>query len=299
MKSTLNWRGSFVALVTPFTKKGRIDSRSLQALVRFHIEEGTNGIVVCGTTGEASTLSHSEHIDVIKITVEAVEDNIPIIAGTGSNDTKEAIALTVAAEKVGADGILLVSPYYNRPTQEGLRQHFAAVMERTKLPVCIYNVPLRTGVNIDPETVEWLVDKCALSAIKEASGDLVQIGEIIRRTQPLLDVLSGDDMLTLPIMSLGGTGVISVTANVLPYKIRRMVESYEMGKVWDARRYHYELHKITRALFLEPNPVPVKTALAIMGKIKPVFRLPLCRMNPTNIVLLKNELKSQSLLPEK
>ena len=288
------FEGSFVAIVTPF-KNGKVDAKALKGLIEFHIKNGTNGIVPCGTTGESATLDHQEHEEVIRIAVETCEGRLPVLAGTGSNSTHEAIELTLTAQKLGADGALLITPYYNKPTQEGLYQHFAAVAKETKLPIVLYNVPSRTSINMLPATVARLSQIENIIGIKEASGNLVQVSEIIKSCGPTFEVISGEDALTWPILALGGKGVISVTANLVPDKFARLCSAALAGDMETARSAHYELMKLNDIMFIETNPIPVKTALAIMGRIDNEFRAPLCAPSENNLAALQSVLKEYSL----
>ena len=288
------FEGSFVAIVTPF-KNGKVDAKALKGLIEFHIKNGTNGIVPCGTTGESATLDHQEHEEVIRIAVETCEGRLPVLAGTGSNSTHEAIELTLTAQKLGADGALLITPYYNKPTQEGLYQHFAAVAKETKLPIVLYNVPSRTSINMLPATVARLSQIENIIGIKEASGNLVQVSEIIKSCGPAFEVISGEDALTWPILALGGKGVISVTANLVPDKFARLCSAALTGDMETARTAHYELMKLNDIMFIETNPIPVKTALAIMGRIDNEFRAPLCAPSENNLAALQSVLKEYSL----
>jgi 4-hydroxy-tetrahydrodipicolinate synthase len=286
--------GSIVALVTPF-KDGAVDFEKLEELVHFHIRAGTNGIVPCGTTGESATLSHEEHQEVISRVVKAAEGKIPVIAGTGSNSTAEAVRLTRFAQEAGADAALLITPYYNRPTQEGLYRHFAKVAGETELPIVLYNVPSRTGVNMLPETVIRLADLKNIAAIKEASGSIDQAVEILRGSD--LEVLSGDDSLTLPLMSVGAAGVISVAANIVPEMMVDLVDFATDGDYRAARDLHLRLFPLVKALFLETNPIPVKTAMAIEELINGELRLPLCEMAAANREKLAKVLRDLKVAP--
>lgn len=289
------FKGSIVAIVTPF-KKGRVDEKALGELINWHVKEGTNAIVPCGTTGESATLEYEEHYRVIEITVKAVNKRVPVIAGTGANSTDETIMITKEAEKAGADAALLVSPYYNKPTQEGLYRHYKAVARAVKIPLVLYNVPGRTAVNILPSTVARLAEIKNIVAIKEATGDMKQVSEVIRLCGDRLTVLSGDDFTTLPLLALGGKGVISVSANVAPRLVSEMCALWERGKLDEARKLHYKLEPLNASMFLETNPIPVKTALALMGKIKEEFRLPLCELSPANKEKLQKALKDMGLI---
>jgi len=289
------FRGSIVALVTPF-KNGKVDEKGLCDLVEFHVKNGTSAILPCGTTGESATLSHEEHKLVVEIVVKAANGRIPVIAGTGSNSTYEALMLTSHAKEIGADGALLICPYYNRPTQKGLYMHFKEVADRVDIPQIIYNIPSRTGVNILPETVARLAEHKNIVGIKEASGNLDQVSEIVRLCGKDFDVLSGDDSLTLPIMSVGGKGVISVAANIVPRKVADLVESFDNGDIKKAMEIHHELYPLFKALFIETNPIPVKTAMGMMGMISDEMRLPMCEMSEENKKKLESVLKSYGLL---
>lgn len=287
--------GSMVALVTPF-RKGRVDEKALRGLIEFQIQGGTSAIVPCGTTGESATLSHSEHNRVIELTVKAVRGRVPVIAGTGSNSTAEAIALTRHAKKVRADGALLICPYYNRPTQEGLYRHFKAIAKAVDLPLVLYNIPSRTGVNLLPTTAARLLEFPTIIAMKESSGSLQQISDLIGLCGDRLTVISGDDALTLPIIALGGQGVISVAANLVPKDCAELVKAALKGDGERARRLHYRLSPLTDALFLETNPVPVKAALELMGRCSGEVRLPLCSMADANHERLKKAMKEYGLI---
>jgi 4-hydroxy-tetrahydrodipicolinate synthase len=289
------FRGSIVAIVTPF-RKGKVDEKALGNLIEWHIKEGTNAIVPCGTTGESATLDYKEHFRVIKFTVEVVNNRVPVIAGTGANATDETIMITREAKKSGADAALLVSPYYNKPTQEGLYRHYKAIAEAVKMPLILYNVPGRTAVNMLPSTVARLAEIKNIVGIKEATGDLRQVSEIIRLCGDRIDVISGDDFTTLPLMALGGQGVISVSANVAPKLMSQMCSLWDQGKHDEARAIHFKLEPLNAAMFIETNPIPVKTALAMMGKIKEEFRLPLCEMSPANKEKLKAVMKGMKLV---
>jgi len=287
--------GSFVALVTPF-KEGQIDEPALRALVDWHKQAGASGLVPCGTTGESATLSHDEHDEVIRIVCEQAGDDLVIIAGTGSNATREAIAMTQTAEKLGAHASLQITPYYNKPTQEGLYRHFKAVAEATSLPVFVYNVPSRTAVNLLPETVARLAELKNIVGIKEACGDLVQIQQVRETCGTDFIIFSGEDAQNADIMQLGGRGVISVTANVVPQQMARFCELMSAGKTEEADALHRELMPLHRDLFLETNPIPVKTALAMMGKCREEFRLPLCEMSSEHRQTLETTLGQFGLL---
>ncbi len=291
------FKGSIVAIVTPF-KDGKIDEDAYRELIEFQIENGTSGIVPCGTTGESATLSFEEHKRMIKITVEAVKGRVPVIAGAGANNTKEAIELTQFAKEAGADATLQVVPYYNKPTQEGLYQHFVTILKEVPLPQVLYNIPSRTGVNLLPETVARLAEFKEIVAIKEASGDLVQMAKIMNLVGDKITLLSGDDNLTLPVLSIGGKGVISVIANIVPKETAQMISLWEKGEVEKARELYLKLLPLCQAMFYETNPIPVKTALSLMGKIKGELRLPLCPMSKENLERLKKVLRQYDLIKE-
>jgi 4-hydroxy-tetrahydrodipicolinate synthase len=272
------FRGSIVALVTPFTESFEIDWDAYGKLIDFHIEKGTDGIVPCGCTGEAATLSHEEQKKCISFTVERVAGRVPVIAGTGSNNTAEAINLTKHAASVGADGALLITPYYNKPTHEGLVAHFTKIAQAADIPIVLYNVPGRTGTKIAPETVAELNIIGNIVAIKEACGSIDQVCSIVDLCD--ITVLSGDDSLTLPMMAVGATGVISVAANVVPAEMAALCREFDAGNLAGAKDIHYKLYDLFKGLFFETNPMPVKAALTHMGLIKNVLRLPLTPMRP-------------------
>jgi len=288
------FKGSIVAIVTPF-RKGKVDEKALGGLIEWHMSEGTNAIVPCGTTGESATLDYKEHYRVIDFTIKTVNKKVPVIAGTGANSTDETIEMTKHAKKSGADAALLVAPYYNKPTQEGIYRHYKTVAEKVDIPIVLYNVPGRTAVNILPSTVARLAEIKNIVAIKEASGDMKQVSEIIRLCGDRITVISGDDFTTLPLMALGGKGVISVSANVAPKDVSRMCSLWLKGQQDKARDIHYRLEPLNAAMFIETNPIPVKTALAMMGKIKEEFRLPLCEMAPANKEKLRRVLEDLKL----
>ncbi|MBM3220289.1 MAG: 4-hydroxy-tetrahydrodipicolinate synthase [Candidatus Rokubacteria bacterium] len=294
MKAT--FQGSIVAMVTPF-RNGKIDEPKVKELVELHASHGTDAIVPCGTTGESPTLSHDEHHHMVELTIAAAAGRIPIIAGTGSNSTAEAIALTKHAERAGAKGALVVNPYYNKPTQEGLYRHFRAVAEATSLPVIVYNIQGRTAVNIETPTMERLARDCAnIVGVKEASGSLDQMSQVILACGPDFRVLSGDDNVTLPLLAIGGRGVISVIANIVPRETSEMVHAALDGDWKRARDQHYKLFPLARAAFLETNPIPIKEAMAMAGMIEPEFRLPMCRMGDANREKLRAILTSYGLV---
>jgi 4-hydroxy-tetrahydrodipicolinate synthase len=287
--------GAFTALVTPF-KDGEIDEEALRRLIEFQVENGIDGLVPCGTTGESATLSHEEHNLVIDIAIETAKGRVPVIAGTGSNSTVETLTLTKHAKEAGADAALLISPYYNKPSQDGVYEHYRRVAEEVDLPLIVYNVPSRTGLNMLPETVARLSEIKNIAGIKEATGDLAQVSEVIEHSREGFCVLSGDDFTTLPLLSLGGRGVISVIANIVPGETAEMCRLFLSGKIEEARRVHFRLQGLARAMFIETNPVPVKTALSMMGMIGEEFRLPLVGMKEGNRRKLKEALDSHGLI---
>ncbi len=272
MKSKVEFKGSITALVTPF-KNGKLDEKALRRIVRDQIDNGIDGLVPVGTTGESPTLSYREHERVIRITVEAANGDVPIIAGTGSNSTDEAVMITKFAKKAGADGALLVSPYYNKPTQEGLFRHYEAVAKAVDIPIVLYNVPGRTAGTILPETVARLAKIRSIVAIKEATGSMDQASHIMSLCD--MTVLSGDDSLTLPLMALGAKGVISVASNIVPAEVSEMVDLFFAGDLEGARAMHLKLFPLFRALFFETNPIPVKRAMKLLGHCSSETRMPL------------------------
>lgn len=289
-------QGSFVALVTPFREDGQVDEASLRALVDWHAQSGTSGLVPCGTTGESATLSHAEHKDVIRIVVEQAGDHLPVLAGSGSNATWEAIEMTRAAEQLGASATLQITPYYNKPTQEGLFQHFKTIAEATALPVIVYNVPSRTAVNMLPETVARLAEIENIVGIKEACGDLKQIGRLRKLCGDDFIILSGEDAQNDEIMALGGRGVISVTANIVPQQLATFCTMMLERRQDEASSLHKELLPLHSAMFLETNPIPVKAALSMMGRCRDDMRLPLSRLSEDNRIKLKQTMKEFGLI---
>jgi 4-hydroxy-tetrahydrodipicolinate synthase len=289
------FKGSIVAIVTPF-RNGKVDEEAFRRLIEFQIENGTSAIVPVGTTGESATLDMEEHKRTLKIAVEAAGKRVPVIAGTGGNSTAEAIELTEHAKKIGADATLQVTPYYNKPTQEGMVQHFKAIAKAVALPQVLYNIPGRTGVNLLPRTVARVAELPEVVAIKEASGSLGQMAEVVQLAGDKITLLSGDDNLTLPILAIGGKGVISVVANIVPKDNADMVKAWEEGKIDQARELFYKLLPLCQAMFIETNPIPVKTSLALLGKIDGEMRLPLCPMAPANQEKLRTALQDYGLL---
>ena len=300
------FKGAMVALVTPFSAKGGsasggknlvVDEKKLKEIVEFQIKNGTSAIVPCGTTGESATLSYEEHERVIELVIKTVNKRVPVIAGTGSNNTIEAIMLTAHAKSSGADASLQVTPYYNKPTQEGIYRHFKSIAEEIDLPVIIYNIASRTGVNITPETMARLSKVKNIVGVKESSGNLEQMSLIRALCGEDFDLISGDDALTLPLLAIGGTGVISVVSNIVPADVSEMVSMFKKGDIAGAQRVHYKLLPLIKAMFIETNPIPVKTAMALMGMIDtPDLRLPMCAMSEGNLAILKKALKDYGLI---
>ena len=291
----LIFKGAAVAMVTPFKDNNEIDYEELNRLIDFNIENGTNAIVITGTTGESSTLSDEEHKKAIKHTVEYVNKRIPVIAGTGSNDTEYAVQLSQYAESVGVDGLLVITPYYNKTNSKGLFKHFEAINNSVNTPIIVYNVPGRTGVNITPENLVKLSSLSNVVAIKEASGNISQVAKIAAMCKDI-DIYSGNDDQIIPIMSLGGKGVISVLANVIPNKVHKMTRDYLNGNVKEACNIQLNTLELTNNLFIETNPIPVKTALNLIGKEVGPLRLPLYNMDEKNENTLKETLKKYNLL---
>jgi len=273
------FRGVFTAMITPFNEQGEVDEAALRDQIEFQIQNGIDGLVPCGTTGESPTLSHEEHDRVIEITIAQTRKRVPVIAGTGSNSTREAIRLSRHAMEAGADAIMLVNPYYNKPTQKGLLLHFQEVAKAVPIPCVIYNIKGRTGVNLETATLLKLCDVCAnVLAVKEASGDLKQMREVIASRRGDFSVLSGDDNLALQLLEAGGDGVISVASNLVPRKMVKMIHAALDGDMASAKVMDEELHELFKALFLETNPIPIKTAMAMVGRCREVFRLPMCSL---------------------
>lgn len=289
------FEGSIVAIITPF-RNGKIDEKAFGDLIEFHISAGTDGVVPCGTTGESATLSHDEHNRLVRLTIETVAGRVPVLAGTGSNSTEEAIYLTRYAKECGADGALLITPYYNKPTQEGLYRHFKEIASEVDIPIILYNVPGRTGVNMLPSTIARLAEIENIVAVKEASGSMTQVCEIYRLCGDKIAILSGEDAINFPILAAGGKGMISVTANIVPGKMGAMWDAYSRGDIDRARDIHYEIFDLHQNLFIETNPIPVKTALAMMGRCTEEMRLPLCPMSEVNKEKLRQVLKRHELV---
>ena len=288
--------GTGTALVTPFRNDGSLDETALRSLVKRQIDAGINFLVPCGTTGESPTLTHTEHLRVVEITLEIAKGKVPVLAGAGGYNTAEVTSLATELQKLGADGILSVTPYYNKPTQEGLFHHFKAIASAVNLPIVLYSVQGRTGVNIEPATVLRLSQIENIVGIKEASGSISQMGAILNLVSKDFLVLSGDDSLTLPLISLGGRGLISVASNEIPAEMTRLVQSALSGDFSEARRLHFQYLSLMDINFVESNPIPVKAALAEMGLLQPVWRLPLVSPKPENLARIRAVLESLNLL---
>ena len=295
MAKVLKLEGSMTALVTPF-KDGKLDLGAFTAHCQWQVEQGTSALVPAGTTGENPTLGREEQLELIKATVKAAGGKVPVVAGTGKNDTRETVELTKAARELGADAALVVTPYYNKPTQEGLYRHYMAVAEGADIPIVLYNVPGRTGVNMAPETVARCAEHPRIIATKEASGDLVQAAEIHRLCGSKIAVISGEDALTFPLIAQGAAGVISVTSNVVPAEMAKLCKMAAAGDLAGARALHLKLLPLMRVLFVESNPIPVKAALARMGKIDPEVRLPLAPISGANLVKVEGALKDLGIV---
>ena len=290
------FQGSFVAMVTPF-RNGKVDEAKLKELVELHIANGTDGLIPCGTTGEAPSLSHDEHHRVVEVVVEAARGRLKVVPGTGSYSTSDAIEMTKHAERAGAAGALVVNPYYNKPTQEGLYRHFRAVAESVAIPILVYNIQSRTAVNVETATLTRLVrDVKNIVGVKEASGSLDQMSQVIAACGPDFSVLSGDDNITLPLLAIGGSGVVSVIANIVPRETADLVHAALEGDWKRARDLHYRLFPLARAAFLETNPIPIKEMMAMAGMLEPEFRLPMCRMSDANRDKLREIIKPYGLI---
>jgi 4-hydroxy-tetrahydrodipicolinate synthase len=287
--------GSGTAIVTPFAN-GKVDYESLGKLIELQIKNGIKVLVPCGTTGESATLTYEEHDQVIRFCVKQANRRVKILAGTGSNSTDEAITLTQYAKEAGADGALLITPYYNKPTQEGMYLHFKKIAETVDIAQVLYNVPGRTSVNLLPETVIRLSKVKNIVGIKEASGNLEQVSQIVQNTDQNFTLLSGEDSLTFPILALGGKGVISVVSNIIPADVAAMVTAFEKGELRQAREQHFKMFELMKAMFIETNPIPVKTAMAMMGLCSAEMRLPLSPMAESNITKLKKTMKDYGLM---
>jgi len=289
------FEGVLTALVTPF-REDRVDEKSLGDLVETQIAAGVDGLVPCGSTGESATLSHAEHQRVVEVVVEAARGRVPVVAGTGSNSTREAVALTLHAREAGAAGALLISPYYNKPAQEGIVAHYETVARETRFPLVVYNIPGRTASNIQPETLARLSRHPHVVGVKEASGNIDQMSHVIAQAEPGFAVLAGDDSFTLPLLALGGRGVISTTANVAPREMVALVGAFRAGDLERAREVHYQLLPLFDALFCETNPIPVKAALGMLGRVGPEIRLPLTPLSDAGRVRVEKALARTGLL---
>jgi 4-hydroxy-tetrahydrodipicolinate synthase len=295
-------KGCGTALVTPFTRDGALDETALRRLVRFQIQEGVHFLVPCGTTGESPTLTHEEHLRVVEVALEEARQasrKVPVFAGAGGNNTAKIVSLIRELEAMGVDGILSVSPYYNKPTQEGIFQHYRALSDATRLAIVVYNVPGRTGSNIEPATLARLAALPSIAGVKEASGNITQMAEVLNAVPEGFAVLSGDDAITLPLMALGGVGIISVAANEVPGMMARLADLCLAGDFAAARLLNRRLLPLMQANFIESNPIPVKAALAMMGLIEEAYRLPLVPMKPENKAKLQKILEGLSLLGSK
>jgi 4-hydroxy-tetrahydrodipicolinate synthase len=289
------FKGAFTAIVTPF-KNGRLDEEAYRELIEFQVKGGIHGIVPCGTTGESPTLSHAEHKRVVEVCIEQVKKRVPVIAGSGSNNTAEAVDLTLHAQNAGADAALMITPYYNKPTQEGLYQHYKTVASQTKIPIVVYNVPGRTSLNLLPETMARLAELPNIIGLKDATGDLKQGSKTLELCGDKITVLSGDDFTTFPLLCVGGMGVISVVSNVVPGDMAEMCSAFFAGNLDRARELHYKMWPLTEAMFYETNPVPVKTALKMMGKITGEVRQPLCALSTANEDKLRRVMQKYGLI---
>jgi 4-hydroxy-tetrahydrodipicolinate synthase len=295
MTRSENFSGLSVAIVTPFQKDAKVDFDRLQEQVEFQIAAGTTAVVPVGTTGESPTLSHDEHDDVIKAVIEAAAGRIKVMAGTGSNATDEALRLTKAAAKFGADAALVVAPYYNKPMQEGFFWHFKVLAEMVDIPICVYNIPGRTGKNIEPQTIIRLAECKNITMVKEATGSMDQASQIIAETD--LTVLSGDDSVTLPLMALGGRGVISVIGNIVPHDMIAMCKAFDAGDMAEARRLHYKTFTLARdMLSLATNPIPVKAAMKMLGRDSGTLRMPMTPLEPEQEAKLRKTLENYGLI---
>ncbi|MBI3551986.1 MAG: 4-hydroxy-tetrahydrodipicolinate synthase [Elusimicrobia bacterium] len=293
----MRFEGSYTALVTPFDKASRLDEDALRRLVHLQLKGGTAGLVPCGSTGESATLTSGEHRRVIEIVLEESRGEVPVIAGVGTNATWKALELAREAESLGADALLVLAPYYNKPTQQGLFEHFAAVAKSTRLPIIVYNIPGRTAVNILPKTLARMARACRnVVAVKEASGSLDQVSEILTLVPPSFTVLSGDDSLTLPMMAAGARGVVSVVSNIAPKQTAALCRAHLKGRTAEAAKLHLKMFPLIKALFVETNPIPVKAAMGLLKLCRPEPRLPLTPIAPENLALVRAQLKAFGLL---
>ena len=289
------FEGAFTAIVTPM-KSGEVDYESFKKLIEFQIEKGIHGLVPCGTTGESATLTHKEHKEVIEFVIKTVKGRVKVIAGSGSNSTPEALELTKFTKKAGADGALVITPYYNKPTQEGLYRHFKLIAEEVDIPIVVYNVPGRTGVNLLPDTLARLKDISNITAVKEASGNVEQMEQIIDLVEGKIDLLSGDDSLYFPILAIGGKGVISVASNIIPGDVAEVYNQFKKNNMEKARELFYKYYFLTKSMFYETNPIPAKTSLKLMGMISGELRMPLCEMSKANEEKLIADLQKYDLI---
>ncbi len=289
------FEGAFTAIVTPF-KSGKVDYKSFEKLIEFQIEKGIHGLVPCGTTGESATLTLQEHKEVVEFVIKTVKGRVKVIAGSGSNSTAEALELTKFTKKAGADGALVITPYYNKPTQEGLYRHFKLIAEEVDIPIVVYNVPGRTGVNLLPDTLARLKDISNITAVKEASGNVEQMEQIIDLVEGKIDLLSGDDSLYFPILAIGGKGVISVASNIIPGDVAEVYNQFKKNNMEKARELFYKYYFLTKSMFYETNPIPAKTSLKLMGMISGELRLPLCEMSKANEDKLIADLQKYDLI---
>jgi len=290
------FKGLYVALVTPFKKDGSLNEDKLRELVRFHIESGTDGLVPCATTSENPSYTWEEHFKIIEIVVKEADGKLNVVAGCGTNSTTRSLDNIKKAKDLGVDGAMVVTPYYNKPTQEGLYAHFMKLADEGGLPLMLYNVPGRTGVNMLPETVERLSKHEMIVAVKEASRSLEQMSDIVHRCGDRINLLSGDDGITLPILSIGGKGVVSVVGNIVPGDMLALLRAFEKGDMEEARKWHNKLFPLCKAMFIETNPIPVKTAMKMLGMLNGEMRLPLSRMRPENVRKLRKTMKEYGLL---
>ncbi|WP_027722402.1 4-hydroxy-tetrahydrodipicolinate synthase [Maridesulfovibrio zosterae] len=292
----MTFQGAYTALVTPF-KNGEIDQDAYRELIEWQIEQGIDGLVPCGTTGEAATMTHEEQGEVIRICVEQAKGRVPVIAGAGSNNTKEAVNLTLLAKEAGADAALQITPYYNKPTPAGLLAHFKALSKEASMPFILYNVPGRTGLNAMPETIAMIANEVSdVIGVKEATGNLSQVSDVIEQCPEDFSVFSGDDFTVLPLLSLGGCGVISVVSNIAPKMMADMCAAFKAGEIKKAQELHFKMQPLNRVMFVETNPIPVKTALGMMGKLETSFRLPLVPLMPESEATLKATLSKCNLV---
>ena len=288
-------KGAITALVTPF-KNGRIDEEAYRALIERQIREGIHGLVPCGTTGESPTLSHAEHKRVVEILIDQVKKRVPVVAGAGSNSTAESLELTQHVQDAGADYALIITPYYNKPTQEGLYQHYKTIASQTRIPIVVYNVPGRTSLNLLPETMARLAELPNIVGLKDATGDLKQGAKTLELCGDKITVLSGDDFTVLPLLAIGGQGVISVVSNVAPADMAGMCNAFFQGSLSAARKLHFKMWPLMEAMFYETNPAPVKTALKMMGKISGEVRQPLCPLSQANETRLRQVMQEYGLI---